>query len=188
MATLPSSEIGRLALTAGFPSDVVPTMTAIALAESGGNPNAHNDEGPDDSYGLWQINMRGDMGPNRRKLFGISSNTELFNPSVNAKAAYAIYKSQGLDGWTTYTSGKYKEHLNGEAATSTANGAGGGSTSEAFSIAGSLSALGSNVFKAAANIQGIMIAIVLIVLGIVILARDIIPFGKVAKIAKKVAK
>jgi hypothetical protein len=47
------------------PADAV-VAVAIALAESGGNPAAHNPVPPDDSWGLWQINMRGHLGPVRR--------------------------------------------------------------------------------------------------------------------------
>lgn len=195
MAKLSTSEIGRLAKAAGFPSDVIPTMVAIALAESGGDPNAHNTKAPDDSYGLWQINMRGDMGPTRRQQFGITSDSQLLNPSVNAKAAYVIYKSQGLNAWTTYSSGTYKSHLNEFAAGAidqltgqVAGGVANISPDNDVAVAGGLSALGSNLFKVFSNVQGIMIAIVMLVLGVVILMRNVIPVGKVAKVIGKVAK
>lgn len=87
------------------------TMAAIAMAESNGNTNAHNATPPDDSYGLWQINMLGEMGPARRRQFGISKNTDLYNPFVNARAAKMIQDSQGLKAWSTYTSGAYEAFL-----------------------------------------------------------------------------
>lgn len=87
------------------------TMAAIAMAESTGNTNAHNATPPDDSYGLWQINMLGDMGPARRKQFGISKNSDLFNPFVNARAAKMIQDGQGLKAWSTYTTGAYKKYM-----------------------------------------------------------------------------
>lgn len=86
------------------------TMAAIAMAESSGNTNAHNATPPDDSYGLWQINMLGDMGPARRRQFGIKSNADLFNPFVNARAAKMIQDGQGLKAWSTYTNGAYKKY------------------------------------------------------------------------------
>lgn len=100
-----------LAQQAGFSADEASTAAAIAMAESGGNPKAHNSTPPDNSYGLWQINMLGDMGPSRRKWFGLKSNEELFDPVTNAKAAYKIYKASGWKAWTTYTSGKYKAYV-----------------------------------------------------------------------------
>lgn len=195
MAKLSTGEIGRLCKTAGFPSEHIATMIAIALAESGGDPNAHNNKPPDDSYGLWQINMLGSMGPARRAAYGLKSNTELFNPSVNARVAYGIFKSQGLNAWTTYTSGAYKTHLNEVAAGVIGDlqgpikaGVANISPDNDVAVAGSLSALSSNIFKSLANAQGIAIAIVLVVLGVVILMRDVVPIGKVAKLAKKVAQ
>ena len=64
----------------------------IAMAESGGNPNAIS---PTDDYGLWQIN---------------ASNGALatLNPYENARSAI-ILSDDGTnwDPWTTYTSGAY---------------------------------------------------------------------------------
>ena len=90
-------------------------MVAIAMAESGGDSGAHNTTYPDNSYGLWQINMLDEpgymLGAERRKQFGLKSNEELFDPVKNAKAAYAIYKQQGFGAWSVYTSGRYKDFL-----------------------------------------------------------------------------
>ena len=55
--------------------------------------------------------MIGDMGPERRKLFGIKSNEELLNPITNAKAAYKIYELQGYGAWSVYKSGKYRDYM-----------------------------------------------------------------------------
>lgn len=82
--------------------------TAIALAESGGNERAHNAVPPDDSYGLWQINMLGDLGPARRSQFGISSNEALYDIPTNAKAMYAISGSgSNWRPWTTFQGARY---------------------------------------------------------------------------------
>ena len=95
MAKLSQAQIAMYAQSAGMQNPVL--MSAIAMAESrGGETTAHNPIGLDDSYGLWQINMRGDMGPERRREFGISRNAELFDPAVNARAAAKILNSQGL--------------------------------------------------------------------------------------------
>ena len=99
---------------AGFSGDSLATAYAIVRAESGGRANAFNPRGKDLSYGLFQINMLGGMGPDRRKKFGLSSNEDLFDPLTNAKVAYAI-SNQGSNfkPWTTYTSGKYQQFLQG---------------------------------------------------------------------------
>ena len=111
--TFNQEEIARAAKMAGFPEDKIATMTAIAMAESSGDSAAinNNPNTGDLSYGLWQINMLGDMGPERRKLFGIESNEELLDPLKNAKAAYKIYELQGYAAWSVYKSGKYRDYM-----------------------------------------------------------------------------
>lgn len=100
---------------AGFSEEMIPTMIGISTAESSldtkaFNPNVNTG---DQSYGLFQINMLGGMGPERRELFGIKSNEELFDPLKNAKAAKAIYDQQGLGAWSVYKSGKYSQYVPG---------------------------------------------------------------------------
>ena len=102
-----------LAIDAGFTPEQAKVMAAIAMAESGGNPRAHNPNGRDNSYGLWQINMLGRMGADRRRQFGIGSNEELWNPSVNARAAKAVFDAQGFDAWSVFEDGKYQQYLDG---------------------------------------------------------------------------
>jgi|9_EtaG_2_1085328.scaffolds.fasta_scaffold15666_5 hypothetical protein len=111
------ADIEAMARQAGFDSSISPVMAAISLAESGGNPRAHNPKYPDDSYGLFQINMLDTpdypMGANRRARYGLRSNEELFDPMTNLKAAKDIYDTQGLNAWSVYSSGRYKEFLPG---------------------------------------------------------------------------
>ena len=109
--TYDAKRIAQLARAAGIPEDKIPTMVAIALGESGGKTDAHNKKAPDNSYGLWQINMIGDLGPARRKEFGISSNEELKDPMTNARAALMVLNSQGLNAWSVYSEGIYKKYL-----------------------------------------------------------------------------
>lgn len=108
------SQIYSLARNAGLPDDKAKIAAAIAMAESGGNPNDHNGNAStgDDSYGLWQINMLGSMGPSRRALYGLSSNSDLFDPATNARVMSAI-SSQGknFSAWTTYTRNDYKRFM-----------------------------------------------------------------------------
>jgi len=187
MAKLSRDEIASLARSAGFSGGDVPIAVAVALAESGGDPKSHNPTPPDNSYGLWQINMLGSMGPDRRKRFGIASNDALYDPATNARAAYSIWKESGWKAWTTYTRGTYKKYLDsndtGSAspATSTSGGPG------LDPVGSAINAFGDTIFKGFANIAGILVAIALIVIGAVFLLRNVIPVGKVASVAKKVA-
>jgi hypothetical protein len=100
-----------LAKGAGFSQSDAVIMAAIAMAESGGNSNAHNAKPPDNSYGLWQINMIGNLGPERRQQIGISSDDKLKDPVINAHAAKLIKNSQGFGAWTVYKTGAYKRFL-----------------------------------------------------------------------------
>lgn len=91
MAHLTLQQLQQLAASVGFPDPAL--AAAIAMAESGGNPNAYNTEG---SYGLFQI----DVVYNPKYA---SNPSVLFDPKTNAKAAYAIWKQAGgFTPWTTY--------------------------------------------------------------------------------------
>jgi hypothetical protein len=102
-----------LAKGAGFSQQDAVIMAAIAMAESGGNSNAHNNNRAtgDNSYGLWQINMIDRLGPERLKQFGISNYEQLKDPVINAHAAKKTKERQGFTAWSVYKSGKYKTHL-----------------------------------------------------------------------------
>jgi hypothetical protein len=89
-------EIYSVARYVGFPPAAAVSMVAIALKESGGNPQAYNGTPPDDSYGLWQINMYGALGPDRRRRYNLTANSDLFDPYVNGRAAYDLWA--GNDG------------------------------------------------------------------------------------------
>jgi Lysozyme like domain/Peptidase family M23 len=99
-------ELQQLWVRAGGPKAIAPIMAAIALAESGGNPGAHALTRQEDSRGLWQVNVRA------HPRF---SHANLYDPAVNAQAAVAVYRSQGLGAWSTYSSGAYASYLEGTA-------------------------------------------------------------------------
>lgn len=100
--------IAAAARSSGLRGDKLVIATAIAIAESKGEVKAHNTCGDDNSYGLWQINMKGSKGPKRREAFGIERNSELFCPVVNARAMYQI--SRGGDNWTPWSVYNNKVH------------------------------------------------------------------------------
>jgi hypothetical protein len=116
--TLSQSDLYTLAKKAGLPDSSAKVAAAIAMAESGGDPNVHNTNAStgDDSWGLWQINMIGSTGKQRRQQFksiGVNIDVELVDPTKNAKAM-ALVSQQGRDfsPWTTYKDNKYKQYLN----------------------------------------------------------------------------
>ena len=99
-------KLAELLLQNGFTEQQIPAMMEIAKRESSLNPLALNpnaDTG-DLSYGLFQINMLGGMGPERRKALGLKSNEELYDPATNVRAAKYIYDMQGPQAWSVYDS------------------------------------------------------------------------------------
>jgi cell wall-associated NlpC family hydrolase len=91
-------QLEQLWVSAGGSKTLAPIMAAIAMAESGGNPDAYN---PSGATGLWQI--LGAVKP--------ADQSRLTDPKVNAREAVLKYKEQSLSAWTTYTSGAYKKFL-----------------------------------------------------------------------------
>lgn len=100
MTTYSYAQLEGLWIAQGGSKALAPVMAAIALAESGGNPDAEN---PSGATGLWQI--LGAVYPRDAQA--------LKDPQVNAREAVAKYKTQGLKAWITYTSGAYKKYLKG---------------------------------------------------------------------------
>jgi Lysozyme like domain len=99
---------------AGFKGDALKTAWAVMKGESGGNPRALNPNAStgDLSYGLFQINMLGGLGPARRKQYGLKTNEALYDPLTNARVAYRM-SNGGRDWspWSAYKSGAYKSYL-----------------------------------------------------------------------------
>lgn len=92
-------QLQQLAASVGFPDPNL--AAAVAMAESGGDPNAYGDAQYGGSVGLWQINLR--ASPQWTAA-------QLYDPTFNAKAAYQI--SQGgvsWTPWTTFRTGVYKK-------------------------------------------------------------------------------
>ena len=105
------SQLIKLAQQVGFKGNNAAVAASVAMAESGGNSMAHNKKRPDNSYGLWQINMIDDLGPDRRRRYNLKSNDDLFDPLTNAKVAYKMSGGSNFGAWTTYTGGKYLAFL-----------------------------------------------------------------------------
>ena len=82
----------------GFKGKSLKTAWAVVMRESRGHSLSHNKTSStgDNSYGLFQINMLGSLGEDRREKFGIKSNAELLDPVTNAQAAFYM-TSRGED-------------------------------------------------------------------------------------------
>jgi hypothetical protein len=89
-STLTDQQLVELLSAVGFTGQDLKEAWAIAKKESNGRPLAHNGniKTGDNSYGMFQVNMLGELGVDRREQFGLKSNSDLLNPVVNAKIAY----------------------------------------------------------------------------------------------------
>jgi hypothetical protein len=97
--TLTPEDIKSLLIISGFEGKSLKIAFGVVMKESTGRPYAHNQNSNtgDNSYGLFQINMIGSLGPARREQFGLENNEDLFNPLTNAAIAYKM--SDGGKNW-----------------------------------------------------------------------------------------
>lgn len=103
---LSASDIAGYAQNAGFRGQDAILAVSVALAESGGDPNAVGDLNltPGGSVGLWQINLKAhpEYDPG-----------QLTDPQYNANAAYNVYMAAGgsFSPWSTYAGGQYSAFI-----------------------------------------------------------------------------
>ena len=113
--SLADKQLIELLRAVGFEGKALRSACAIAKAESNGRPLAFNGNAKtgDSSYGVFQINMIGHLGPDRREKFDLDSNAELFNPVKNAQITLHMTKS-GTDwsSWTSLNGKRYQEWYN----------------------------------------------------------------------------
>lgn len=113
---LTGEQVALLLYQQGYRGEDIVKGVAISERESGWNSLAYNPKSStgDKSYGLFQINMLGNLGPWRQKLFGISSYEALFDPRTNVQAAKKLYdfrKKAGENPWTDWGGYKGKSEL-----------------------------------------------------------------------------
>ena len=106
--SLTDAQLVELLSAVGFKGQDLKEAWAVAKKESHGNPLSHNGNRKtgDNSFGLFQVNMLGSMGADRRDKFNLASNAELFNPVVNAQIAY--HMSGGGKDWSAWKGVKTK--------------------------------------------------------------------------------
>ncbi len=86
---------------AGFRGDGLKMAWAVAMQESTGRPYAINSSS--NCYGLFQINMTGSLGQDRREKYGLSNNRDLFDPLINARIAYHMSaKGTNWSAWVNH--------------------------------------------------------------------------------------
>ena len=103
MPRFTAEQIYAFARQAGFSPDQATTMTAVAMAESGGDSRSHATIG-EDSRGLWQINAA--AHPDLAQQFN------LYDPAQNAKAAFiASHGGADVSPWTTTHGGLAARYL-----------------------------------------------------------------------------
>ena len=112
--SLSDSQLVELLKAVGFKGKGLRTAWAVAKAESNGRPFAFNGNAKtgDSSYGIFQINMLGTLGPDRRDKFDLDLNAELFSPVKNAEIVYHMTKG-GTDwsSWSSYKKGAVNKWL-----------------------------------------------------------------------------
>jgi hypothetical protein len=112
--SLTDSQLVELLKAVGFKRKGLRTAWAVAKAESNGRPFAFNGNTKtgDSSFGIFQINMLGTLGPDRRHKFDLDLNAELFSPVKNAEIVYHMTKG-GTDwsSWSSYNKGAVNKWL-----------------------------------------------------------------------------
>jgi len=112
--TLTDGELKELLSAVGFEGKALKQAWAIAKSESNSRPMAYNGNRKtgDSSYGIFQINMLGELGIDRKEKFDLKSNILLFDPVINAEITY--YMTKGGTDWSSWSSlngARYKEFL-----------------------------------------------------------------------------
>ena len=112
--SLTDKQLVELLKAVGFKGQGLKMAWAVAKAESNGRPFAFNGNTKtgDSSYGIFQINMLGTLGPDRRDKFELDLNAELFSPVRNAEIVFHMTKG-GIDwsSWSTYKKGTVNKWL-----------------------------------------------------------------------------
>lgn len=105
-------QIRTFAQNAGFQGDDADRAAAIAMAESGGDPDAYNPEiaagtpEGEGSVGLWQI---------YRKAHPQFEKVNLLDPQLNANAAWVVFVTahppKNFMPWSTFKTGAYLKFM-----------------------------------------------------------------------------
>jgi hypothetical protein len=108
-----TKDLVKLGLSQGLTPEKAITMAAVALGESAGQPWRQNNNRStgDNSYGLWQINMIDELGPERARALGLKDYNQLKDPNTNARAMKYILDRQGLNAWSVHRNRLHLQYL-----------------------------------------------------------------------------
>jgi hypothetical protein len=124
MTVLTPAQAYTLARQGGFDPVTAVIMVAIGGAESGLRTDAKGDVGLEDatwgpSVGPLQIrSLKADLGTGRAR-----DASRLTDPAFNFRSGFSIFKSQGLNAWSTFTSGAFRNFMPGAQKAGAAGGA-----------------------------------------------------------------
>jgi hypothetical protein len=104
---LTADQMVELLHQAGFEGEALVKFAAISRRESGWRPGAYNPDAStgDNSYGLWQINMLGNLAAARLPLIkkaGGSKIEDLYDPLISAKVIKQMWDAGGFNPWGPY--------------------------------------------------------------------------------------
>lgn len=100
---LNDTELSYLLYQAGFRGKQHRLAWIVAKGESTGRPKSLNKF---DCYGLFQINMSGELKADRLKKYKLKSVAALYDPLVNSKVAFKM--SRKGTNWSAWTVNPYK--------------------------------------------------------------------------------
>jgi hypothetical protein len=111
--TIGMREYLQLGLQNGLSKEEAIEMAAIGMAESTGNSGVRNTNPNtgDDSYGLWQINMIGNLGPDRLRRYGLRSAEDLKDPETNARVMATMLRTDGKTAWGAFKDKRYLQYM-----------------------------------------------------------------------------
>lgn len=98
---LTGRQLSHMLYHIGFRGDNHRLAWGIVMRESNARPMAHNDNHKtnDNSYGIFQINMYGSLGADRRGKYKLADNSELFDPVTNARVAFNMSGGDNFGAW-----------------------------------------------------------------------------------------
>jgi hypothetical protein len=112
--SLNETQCKELLSAVGFEGKALKVAWAVAQKESNCRPVAinNNHKTGDNSYGIFQINMIGELGEARLEKFNLESKKDLLDPVTNAEIAfYMSRKGSDWSSWTYLDGERFKQFL-----------------------------------------------------------------------------
>lgn len=110
--SLDRKQCKELLSAVGFEGKALKMAWSVAQKESNCRPMAINNniKTGDNSYGIFQINMIGNLGEARLEKFNLESKKELFDPVTNAQIVFHMtQEGKNWSSWTYLDGQRFKE-------------------------------------------------------------------------------